>query len=114
MKSFIAAALLAYATAEKCTLVNRKSGLVASYYDLEASDFGPNNTMPDYRSMTPYKTEVVMDMDYTWIDNNYDFGGTERRDHFGIVLEGYVNFHNTGKFTFGSFSDDGSKLFIND
>lgn len=80
-------------------------GLDASYYALS----GPN-TMPDYDAMSPYLTNVVINLDYA--STNGNFGTSTRADNVGASYQGFVRIPEVGAYRFYTTSDDGSLLFI--
>ncbi|NJK84325.1 MAG: hypothetical protein HC912_11610 [Saprospiraceae bacterium] len=76
------------------------SGLRYAYYE------GEWQQLPNFEQLTALRTGVVQQLALTQIEH--------RPEHFGLVLEGYVDIAETGITTFFLNSDDGSKLYIND
>jgi hypothetical protein len=73
-------------------------GLRYRYYEGEWS------LLPEFSSLTPIREGVVQTVN--------EAEAQPRADHFGLVLEGYVNLPATDTYTFYTRSDDGSKLYI--
>ncbi|PCE66189.1 metallophosphoesterase [Sediminicola luteus] len=67
---------------------------------------GEWNELPDFNSLKPVGKGVVK----TASDQAFP----HRDDNFGVLMEGYLNIPETGTYTFYTYSDDGSQLFIND
>ncbi|UZS00114.1 PKD domain-containing protein [Chondrinema litorale] len=75
-----------------------ESGTISySYYE------GIWNQLPDFASLTPIKTGKI---------SNIQLNERERDDSFGFVFKSYIKIPETGFYTFGISSDDGSKLYI--
>ncbi|WP_298734807.1 fibronectin type III domain-containing protein [uncultured Chitinophaga sp.] len=79
-------------------IAQNTSGLTYKYYE------GSWNNLPDFNSLTPIKTGVSA---------NVDKNVRNRSDNFAIMWEGYINIPTTGTYTFETYSDAGSKLYIN-
>jgi acid phosphatase type 7 len=75
-------------------------GLQYAYYE------GEWTHIPDFSKMQPVKTGFISQLNLSDIPH--------REDHFGLVIEGFVDIAETGIRTFYINSDDGSKLYIND
>ncbi len=74
-------------------------GLKYKYYE------GKWEKIPDFSKLDELSSGVVEKVDLKLLKTAID--------HFGIVFEGYVNIENDGLYEFKTYSDDGSKLFIN-
>lgn len=78
------------------------SGLNYSYY--ESKDAHSRWTkLPDFKRLNAKKTGTVAD---------FSLSPALRTNHFGLVLEGQIKIAKGGDYTFYSYSDDGSQLFI--
>ncbi len=77
-----------------------KRGLKYAYYE------GSWERLPDFSKLKPVKTGVIQLANIDKIDH--------RENDFGVVMEGYLEVPETDTYTFYTYSDDGSKLFIND
>lgn len=75
--------------------VNR--GLNYKYYH------GSYSTLPNFANLTPVKTGV---------SPRADISVRTQNDNFAFLWEGYINIPVTGNYTFETYSDDGSKLYI--
>ncbi len=73
------------------------TGLSYKYYQ------GDWNVLPDFNALTPYSTGMTA---------NVDLVPRVQNDYFGFLWEGYINIPVTGTYTFETYSDDGSKLYI--
>ncbi len=76
---------------------NTVSGLNYQYYQ------GTWNFLPDFNALTPTATGTT---------SQFRLPSPLRSDYYGYRFTGYVNVPNDGTYTFSTFSDDGSKLFI--
>jgi len=81
------------------------SGLNVSYYELSSP-----SALPNFGSLTAYKTDTVSAIDYPSTDGNFATSG--RADNVGAVFTGYVQAPSDGVYTFYTTSDDGSALYI--
>jgi len=81
------------------------SGLDVSYYELSSP-----GALPNFGSLTAYKTDTVSAIDYPSTDGNFATSG--RADNVGAVFTGYVQAPSDGVYTFYTTSDDGSALYI--
>jgi len=81
------------------------SGLNVSYYELSSP-----GALPNFGSLTAYKTDTVSAIDYPSTDGNFATSG--RADNVGAVFTGYVQAPSDGVYTFYTTSDDGSALYI--
>ncbi|MBK7809462.1 MAG: metallophosphoesterase [Saprospiraceae bacterium] len=75
-------------------------GLNYKYYE------GDWKNIPDFSMLQAVKTGVMQQLNLSALPH--------REDHFGLVIEGYIEIPATGIRTFYINSDDGSKLYIND
>ncbi|GEP98351.1 fibronectin type III domain-containing protein [Chitinophaga cymbidii] len=73
------------------------SGLNYKFYT------GTWSTLPDFNTLTPVKTGNTPTADISVRTQN---------DRFAFLWEGYINIPVTGNYTFETYSDDGSKLYI--
>ncbi|WP_441656234.1 PA14 domain-containing protein [Fibrella arboris] len=76
---------------------NAVAGLDYNYYE------GNWNTLPNFNSLTPVRTGTA---------GQADLNLAYRNDQFGLQFKGYVNVPADGVYTFYTYSDDGSKLYI--
>nr|HMU05793.1 PA14 domain-containing protein [Saprospiraceae bacterium] len=60
----------------------------------------------DFSKLQAVKTGVMQTINLSTV--------AHREDHFGLLIEGYIEIPETGIRTFYINSDDGSKLYIND
>lgn len=74
-----------------------QAGLKSSTYE------GLWERLPDFKSMKPVEQTVA---------KTISLDVTERREHVGLVFEGYVRLPHDGLYLFGLTSDDGSRLII--
>ncbi|SIN81788.1 fibronectin type III domain-containing protein [Chitinophaga niabensis] len=65
---------------------------------------GDWNNLPNFATLTPVKTGIQPQVDITTI------GAPE--DYFGVLWEGFIKIPVAGNYTFETYSDDGSKLYI--
>ncbi|GAB4414081.1 MAG: hypothetical protein OHK0039_21590 [Bacteroidia bacterium] len=75
-----------------------KPGLAYSYYE------GDFTMLPDFATLKPLKNGVATDFDVKAL--------SMRLDHYAIRYEGYITVPTTEMYTFGTYSDDGSRLYI--
>lgn len=75
-------------------------GLNYAYYE------GDWKNIPDFSKLQTVKTGIMQTLNLATVSH--------RDDHFGLVIEGYIEIPETGIRTFYINSDDGSKLYIND
>ncbi|HMR90043.1 MAG TPA: metallophosphoesterase [Saprospiraceae bacterium] len=75
-------------------------GLNFAYYE------GDWKKIPDFSKLQAVKTGVMQTINLSTV--------AHREDHFGLLIEGYIEIPETGIRTFYINSDDGSKLYIND
>lgn len=78
--------------------IAQANGLSYKYYE------GTWTTLPNFNSLTPVKKGLTP---------NVDEGVRNRSDNYAIMWEGYITIPATGSYTFETFSDAGSKLYIN-
>lgn len=72
-------------------------GLSYKYYN------GTWSSLPNFNSYTPTKSGVTA---------NVDVSPRTQADNYGFLWEGYINIPVSGTYTFETYSDDGSKLYI--
>ena len=96
VKAFDAAGNLS-AFSDSLRVTAAANGLKYKYYE------GTWNTLPNFSTLTPYKTGNSANVDLT-----------PRRldDNFAFVWEGYINIRTAGTYTFETISDDGSKVYV--
>lgn len=75
-----------------------QKGLTYAYYE------GRWDFLPNFNELTPTKTGTIPSVNETNLEH--------ADNHFGLVLEGYVQIPKTDTYTFFTRSDDGSKLYI--
>ena len=80
-------------------------GAIVKVYDIPVT----TNKMPDFSKMTPKMAGVLPDFDN--LEGN-DF--TKLESYFGLTGEGYLEILEDQEIAFRMWSDDGSKLYIND
>lgn len=73
------------------------SGLNFKYYE------GSWSNLPDFDALTPVSQGN---------SDNIDLSYREQNDDFGFLWEGKINIPVAGDYTFETYSDDGSKLYI--
>lgn len=78
--------------------IAQNTGLSYKYYE------GTWTTLPNFNSLTPVEKGIT---------SNVDDGVRNRSDNYAFMWEGYINIPTTGTYTFETFSDAGSKLYIN-
>lgn len=76
-----------------------RQGLNYKYYH------GAYNNLPDFNSLTPVKTGVMDTV-------NAGAGVRTRDDNFAFYWEGSIYIPASGTYTFETYSDDGSRLYI--
>ncbi len=79
-------------------ITNAKRGLSYQYYE------GEWKYLPDFEKLEAVKTGVCQSATIEEIEH--------RENNFGVVLEGYVDIPTTDTYTFYTYSDDGSKLYL--
>lgn len=75
------------------------SGLNYKYYTYT----GTWSNLPDFNTLTPVKTGNSPTADISVRTQN---------DRFGLLWEGFINIPVSGNYTFETYSDDGSKLYL--
>lgn len=75
-------------------------GLKYTYYE------GKWDFLPDFNKLVSIESGVSL-------AGNLE-GIPHRENHFGVVLTGYLEVNSTDTYTIYTYSDDGSKLYIND
>ena len=82
-----------------------KPGLKYRYYE---GDFA--NQIPDFTPLTPKDQGIATNSSPSLIAEKNDM----RKDHFAIQFEGYLRIPADGIYTFYTYSDDGSRLYLHD
>jgi len=82
-------------------------GSAVAYYVIP-----PSSSMPDYSALTPYKFDVVPNVDYPASGGQFATSG--RSNFVGAVFEGYFKAPETGLYVLSVESDDGSMLYLGD
>ena len=82
------------------TLTGLQNGLNYKYYE------GNFTTLPDFNTLSPNKTGVTQNFKVEEM--------ATRNDHYAILFEGYIEVPEDEVYHFFTYSDDGSKLLIND
>ena len=74
----------------------------------------PSSTqvLPDFETLEAYGSSVHGRIDFE--STGGDFADTGRNDDFGVVWTGWIDIPNSGFWTLGTRSDDGSRLYIGD
>ncbi len=83
-------------TSIKNNLGNQKYGLRARYYD------------NIHFEGEPAYEEIVKDIEFNWTDED----SKPVSSPFGVIVEGFIDIHTPGIYTFKITSDDGSWLFL--
>jgi hypothetical protein len=79
------------------TAMTVSSGLNYKYYT------GAFTVLPNFNNLVPVKTGVTP---------TADISVRTQDDNFAFMWEGYINIPVTGSYTFETYSDDGSRLYI--
>jgi len=82
-----------------------KPGLKYAYYEGAFSD-----QIPDFAPLTPQDQGIATNSSPSLIAEKNDM----RLDHFAIQFEGYLRIPADGIYTFYTYSDDGSRLYLHD
>lgn len=77
------------------------TGLMQQYYT--STTAWANNNLPDFNTLTPVSAILT---------NNISIAGATQANYFAYKWTGTINIPATGSYTFGTASDDGSKLYI--
>lgn len=85
------------AASNQVTAVTVNSGLNYKYYT------GTWSNLPNFATLTPVKTGNTP---------TADISVRTQEDRFAFLWEGYINIPVSGNYTFETYSDDGSKLYI--
>jgi len=91
---------------DTCKLVKIESGsgLRYHYYEYDAQKVGRWELLPDFKHLIPTVSGTTQ---------NFDVTAIEQREYFyGLLFEGKMKIDKSGKYTFYTHSDDGSKLLI--
>jgi len=76
-----------------------KRGVKYKYYE------GEWNYLPDFEVINPVSSGIITTIDIDKIEH--------RENNFGVVLEGYIEVPETATYTLYTYSDDGSKMYLN-
>ncbi len=76
-----------------------KPGIRYSYFE------GEWNNLPDFKTITPVKSGVLA---------NFDFSPRQEVERFGFEYTGFIRVPETGVYAFFTDSDDGSRLYLGD
>lgn len=109
MKSFIVATLAAIASAlprEAVNLVNPEAGVHVTHYNYGGTD------LDQLAKLDQIHEEVVDMINLNSSSNKFYTSG--KNTQIGATFEGYVKVPETGVWTFGTNSDDGTRLYIGD
>ena len=82
-------------------------GVEVTYYALDQL-----SELPDFSLLDPIGSEIVANIDYP--STGGAFMGSGLNDDVGAVFTGWMKIDTTGDWTFGTESDDGSRLYIGD
>ena len=77
--------------------LTKQSGLIYKYYE------GTYSTLPNFNGLTPVKTGMVP---------NVTISPRNRDDNFAFMWDGYINIPVDATYQFETYSDDGSRLYI--
>ncbi len=77
------------------------TGLTQQYYT-SAVNY-PSNNLPDFNTLVPVSTQTI---------SNISLARITQQINFAYKWTGTINIPATGSYTFGTISDDGSKLYI--
>lgn len=80
-------------------------GLKYAYYEGDFAD-----QIPDFTPLTPQDRGIATSSNPSLIAEKNDM----RLDHFAIQFEGYIRIPTDGIYTFYTYSDDGSRLYLHD
>ena len=76
------------------------NGLAYSYYE------GEWERMPDFSGLSPVKTGVFYDLSLEAVQ--------ARPDHFGLVIEGFLQVDQAGEYAFTTSADEACRFYIDD
>ena len=82
-------------------------GIEADFYVLDGL-----SELPDFSTLEPYDGAIHDQIDFP--STGGDFAETGRSDDFGVVWNGWIDIPQSGYWTLGTESDDGSRLYIGD
>lgn len=82
-----------------------KKGMRYAYYEGDFSE-----SVPDFKSLKPVDEGIALDSDPKLIAEKNNM----RKDHFAINFTGYIDIPADGVYTFYTYSDDGSILYLHD
>lgn len=75
-------------------------GLAYEYFE------GNFSKLDEVKTARPLKNGVATDFDIQKV--------AEKKDHFAIIYQGYLDIPADGVYTFSTYSDDGSRLYLHD
>ena len=82
-------------------------GIESDFYVLDTP-----SVLPDFSTLEPYGGAVHERIDFP--STGGEFAETGRSDDFGVVWNGWIDIPESGYWTLGTESDDGSRLYIGD
>ena len=93
-----------------------EAGLYVRYYDLPP---GSGETVPDFSTLSEYKTDIVPDIGYYLprggvIRHGMEFATSGRTDSVAALFTGFIDAPEDGIYAFYLLSDDASDLSIGD
>ena len=83
-------------------------GIAGDFYDIPSS----TSVLPDFSTLTPFGSSVHDRIDFA--STGGAFADTGRSDNIAVSWNGFVTIPESGFWTFGTTSDDGSRLWIGD
>ena len=84
------------------------AGIAGDFYDIPSS----TSVLPDFSTLTSYGSSVHDRIDFP--STGGAFADTGRNDNIAVSWNGWVTVPSSGFWTFGTESDDGSRLWIGD
>ncbi len=85
------------APSNQVTVKTASNGFNYKYYE------GLWTSLPNFNLLTPIASGITDDI---------DLSVKQRTTNFGVVYEGFITIPVTGNYTFETYSDDGSKMYI--
>ncbi|WP_224998551.1 PA14 domain-containing protein [Cesiribacter sp. SM1] len=89
-------------TVKSQTSSTTTNGLSYKYYTTTSGS--PWKVLPNFSSLTPAKTGTI---------SNFSLSPKTQSNYFAFLYEGQIQIDAAGTYTFYTYSDDGSQLFIN-
>jgi hypothetical protein len=83
-------------------------GIAGDFFEIPSS----TSALPDFSTLTPYASSVHGRIDFP--STNGAFADTGRNDDVAVSWNGWITVPTGGFWTFGTESDDGSRLWIGD